>query len=93
VGRKALTQDGLLTTRPYQRVTAKLAYGFAEGWTAFGQATWYPSDRVGEIAINFGDPVGASPFDIVVSAQPRLVVLAGLSYRLPTASLPVATAR
>lgn len=81
VGKKNLTQDGLITTSPYRRVAAKLAYAWPDGWTAFAQTTWYPGDRLSEIAINFGDPVGASSADIFVSAQPKLVVLAGLSYR------------
>ena len=85
VGKKNLTQDGLITTQPYSRVTGKLAYAWPEGWTAFSQATWYPGDRLSEIAINFGDPTGASSSDIFVSAQPTLVVLAGVSYRFPTA--------
>jgi len=85
VGKKNLTQDGLLTTSPYSRVTGKLAYSWPDGWTAFTQATWYPGNRLSEIAINFGDPTGANPADIFVSAQPELVVLAGLSYRFPTA--------
>jgi outer membrane receptor protein involved in Fe transport len=84
VGKKNLTQDGLIATSPYARVTGKLAYSWPEGWTAFTQATWYPGDRLSEIAINFGDPVGARSSDIFVSAQPTLVVLAGLTYRLPT---------
>ncbi|MEY9183479.1 outer membrane receptor protein involved in Fe transport [Bradyrhizobium sp. USDA 326] len=84
VGRKNLTQDGLITTSPYSRVTGKLAYSWPEGWTAFTQATWYPGDRLSEIAINFGDPVGANTSDIFVSAQPTIAVLAGVSYRFPT---------
>ena len=84
VGKKNLTQDGLITTSPYSRVTGKLAYSWPEGWTAFTQATWYPGDRLSEIAINFGDPTGASSADIFVSAQPKLAVLAGLTYRFPT---------
>lgn len=85
VGRKNLTQDGLITTSPYSRVTGKLAYSWPEGWTAFTQATWYPGDRLSEIAINFGDPVNARSSDIFVSAQPTLAVLAGVTYRFPTA--------
>ncbi|MBH5388587.1 TonB-dependent receptor [Bradyrhizobium diversitatis] len=84
VGKKNLTQDGLITTSPYSRVTGKLAYTWPEGWTAFTQATWYPGDRLSEIAINFGNPVNASSADIFVSAQPTLAVLAGLTYRFPT---------
>jgi outer membrane receptor protein involved in Fe transport len=85
VGKKFLTQDGQLTTSPYRRVTGKLAYSWPEGWTAFTQATWYPGDRLSEVAFNFGDAVTATAADIFVSAQPRLVVLLGLTYRLPTA--------
>jgi len=84
VGKKNLTQDGLITTSPYSRVTGKLAYSWPEGWTAFTQATWYPGDRLSEIAINFGDPVDARTSDIFVSAQPTIAVLAGVSYRFPT---------
>lgn len=85
VGKKFLTQDGQITTSPYQRVTGKLAYSWPEGWTAFTQATWYPGDRLSEVAFNFGDPVTATPGDIFVSAMPRLTVLGGLTYRFPTA--------
>jgi outer membrane receptor protein involved in Fe transport len=85
VGKKNLTQDGLITTSPYSRVTGKLAYSWPEGWTAFTQATWYPGDRLSEIAINFGNPTGANSSDIFVSAQPRLAVMGGLTYRFPTA--------
>lgn len=88
VGKKNLTQDGLLTTQPFSRVAAKLAYAWPEGWTAFTQATWYPGDRLSEIAINFGDPVDAKASDIFVSAQPALVVLTGVSYRFATAGAP-----
>jgi outer membrane receptor protein involved in Fe transport len=84
VGKKNLTQDGLITTSPYSRVTGKLAYSWPEGWSAFTQATWYPGNRLSEIAINFGDPTNAKSSDIFVSAQPTVAVLAGLSYRFPT---------
>ena len=90
VGRKFLSQDGASTTTPYQRATAKLAYAWPEGWTAFTQAIWYPGDRFSEIAINFGDTVSATPADIFVSAQPRLVVQGGLTYRFPATPTPAA---
>jgi outer membrane receptor protein involved in Fe transport len=90
VGRKNLTQDGLLTTNPFSRITGKLAYAWPEGWTAFAQGTWYPGDRMSEIAINFGDPTGAASADIFTSAQPKLVALAGLSYRFPTGATQTA---
>jgi hypothetical protein len=87
IGKKNLTQDGLLTTSPYSRVTGRLAYSWPDGWTAFGQATWYPGDHLSEFAINFGDVTNASSADIRTSPQPALTVLAGLSYRLPTVAL------
>ena len=65
-------------------MTGKLAYSWPEGWTAFTQATWYPGDRLSEVAFNFGDAVTATSADIFVSAMPRLVVLGGLTYRFPT---------
>ncbi len=92
VGKKFLAQDGQITTSPYQRVTGKLAYSWPEGWTAFTQATWYPGDRLSEVAFNFGDPVTATPADIFVSAVPRLAVLGGLTYRFPTAVASAAPA-
>jgi outer membrane receptor protein involved in Fe transport len=92
VGKKNLTQDGLITTSPYSRVTGKVAYSWPEGWTAFTQATWYPGDRLSEIAINFGNPTGANSSDIFVSAQARLAVMGGLTYRFPTAMASAAPA-
>lgn len=93
VGKKNLTQDGQVTTSPYRRATAKVAYSWPEGWTAFTQATWYPGDRLSEIAINFGDTVSGTPADIFVSAQPALVVLSGLIYRFPTTTASAAPSR
>lgn len=87
IGKKRLTEDGALGTSPFSRVTGKLAYSWPEGWTAFTQATWYPGNRLSEIAINFGDPVTATPADIFVSAQPTLVAMAGLTYRFQTAAI------
>jgi hypothetical protein len=88
----ACSEDGAITTSPFSRVTGKLAYSWPEGWTAFTQATWYPGDRYSEIAVNFGDPVTATPADIFVSAQPTLVVMAGLTYRFQTAAISPAPA-
>jgi len=92
VGKKFLTTDGQITTSPYQRVTGKLAYSWPEGWTAFTQATWYPGDRLSEVAFNFGDTVTATPADIFVGAVPRFSVLGGLTYRFPTAVASAAPA-
>lgn len=83
VGKKNLTQDGLIATSPYTRVTGKLAYTWSDGWSAFTQATWYPGNHLSEIAINFGNPTGATSADIFVSAQPVLTVLGGVTYRFP----------
>jgi outer membrane receptor protein involved in Fe transport len=86
VGKKYLTQDGLLTTSPFSRVTGRLAYGWPDGWTVFGQATWYPGDRLSEFATNFGNVTSASSADIFTSPAPGLTILAGLTYRVPTPS-------
>ena len=87
IGKKRLTEDGLITTSPYERVSAKLAYAWPTGWSAFTQATWYPGDRYSEAAFNFGDPVTASATDIYVGPVPEFTVLAGFSYRIPTSNL------
>lgn len=87
IGRKNLTQDGLITTSPYSRVTGRLAYSLPDGWSMFGQATWYPGDRLSELAINFGDVVNASSSDIRTSPQAELTLLAGLTWRTPTFAL------
>jgi outer membrane receptor protein involved in Fe transport len=84
IGKKYLTQDGALTTSPFERITARLAYAWPDGWTAFGQATWYPGDRLSEFAINFGDVITASSSDIRTAPQAALTVMAGLTYRIPT---------
>ena len=58
IGKKYLTDDAAqLTTSPFQRLSAKVAYAWPSGWSAFTQATWYPGDRYSEFAINFADPV------------------------------------
>ncbi|HEY7052651.1 MAG TPA: TonB-dependent receptor, partial [Mycobacterium sp.] len=84
VGKKYLSQDGLLTTRPFKRVAGRVAYSWPDGWTVFGQAMWYPGDRLSEFATNFGNVVGASSADIFTSPAPGLTVMAGLTYRMPT---------
>jgi outer membrane receptor protein involved in Fe transport len=84
VGKKYVTQDGLLTTSPFARVAGRLAYAWPEGWAVFGQAMWYPGDRLSEFATNFGSVTGASSADIFTSPAPGLTVMAGLSYRIPT---------
>ena len=93
VGKKNISEDGVFTTTPFARITGKLAYSWPEGWTAFTQATWYPGDRLSEIAFNFNDNVtGIKSADIFVSAQPTLVVLGGLSYRFSTSAASATSA-
>ncbi len=61
-------------------MSGRIAYVHPSGWTTFGQATWYPGDRLSEIALNFGNVVSASSADIYTSPVPRLTLLAGLTY-------------
>ena len=86
-GKKYLTEDGQLTTSPYQRVSAKVAYAWPSGWSAFTQATWYPGNRYSEFAINFADAVHATSADIYTAPVPEFTMLAGVSYRIPTSKL------
>jgi outer membrane receptor protein involved in Fe transport len=84
IGAKPLSEDGLQRTSPFPRVSGRVAYVHPSGWTAFGQATWYPGSRVSEIALNFGDVVSATSSDIYTSPVPRLTLLAGVSYGFAT---------
>lgn len=84
-GAKPLSEDGRQRTSPFPRVSGRIAYLHPSGWTAFGQATWYPGSRVSEIALNFGDVVSAASSDIFTSPVPRLTLLAGVSYGFATA--------
>ncbi len=87
VGKKYLTQDGALTTKPYTKVAAKAAYKWKNGWEAFGLAAWYPGDRYSEAAFNFGNPIGATPASIFVRPVPRLTLMAGATCRFSTGGL------
>lgn len=84
IGAKPLSGDGLQRTSAFPRVSGRVAYVHPSGWTAFGQATWYPGSRVSEIALNFGDVVSAASSDIYTSPVPRLTLLAGLSLGFAT---------
>ncbi len=84
VGRKHLTEDGAITTNPYERLAARLAYRYRNEWEFFVDAIWYPTDRLSETAFNLGPPVGASLSDIVVNPQAPVTMLVGLSYRFKT---------
>ena len=87
IGKKFLTEDGGLTTSPYQRVAAKIAYAWPSGWSAFSQATWYPGNLYSESAFNFGDPVHTTSDQIYVGPVPEFTFLAGFSYRTPSVKL------
>jgi len=84
IGRKNLSEDGLVKSSPYERVSGRVTYTHETGWLGFLQATWYPGDRTSETAFNFGPTVGATFSDIVTSPQPELTVLAGISCRFST---------
>ena len=84
IGAKPLTEDGLIRSTPYPRVSGRLAYVHTSGWTTYGQATWYPGDRTSESIFNFGSSVSATAADIFTSPQPRLTLLAGITYGFAT---------
>lgn len=84
VGKKNITEDGVFTTKPYQRIAGRLFYAHASGWTGFIDMIWYPTDRLSETAINFGNPTGASSSDIFVSPQAPFQFMVGASYRFKT---------
>jgi outer membrane receptor protein involved in Fe transport len=84
IGKKNLTEDGIVTTKPYQRIAGRIFYAHQRGWTGFMDFIWYPSDRLSETAINFGNPTGASSSDIFVNPQAPFTIQVGLSYRFKT---------
>jgi hypothetical protein len=84
IGAKPLTEDGVLRSSPYPRVSGRIAYIHESGWTTYGQATWYPCDGTSESIFNFGSSVSASAAEIVTSPQPRVTLLAGLTYGFAT---------
>ena len=84
IGGKFLAEDASIKTSPFTRLTARLAYRWTDGWSAFGQAVLYPGSRLSEAAFNFGPNVGATSADVFVSPMPRLTLLAGLSYGFST---------
>lgn len=84
IGKKSLTEDGIFTSKPYQRIASRFFYAHQSGWTGFADMIWYPSDRLSETAINFGNPTGATAADIFVSPQAPFTIQVGLSYRFKT---------
>ena len=85
IGKKNLTEDGMITTNPYQRISSRLFDGHQSGWTGFVDMTWYPTDRLSETAINFGNPITATPADIFANPQAPVTLMVGEA----TASRPV----
>ncbi len=91
VGQQNLTQDGGQTASPYQRVTGRLNYAWPNGWTVFTEAIWYPGSILSEFAFNLTGPVvGASSSDIYTAPVPRLTLLGGFTYRIPTVGTALA---
>ena len=43
IGKKYMTQDGLLTTSPYKRVAGRLAYAWPDGWANSGRRPGIPA--------------------------------------------------
>lgn len=84
IGRKHLSEDASVSSNAYARLAGRIAYSFAEGWAAFGQANWYPGDRTSEVALSFGNATGGSSADFFTSPQPRVAVLVGVSRRFNT---------
>lgn len=84
----ATDPGGQLTSSAFQRLSAKVAYAWPSGWSAFTQATWYPGNRDSEFEINFSDP-GSAP-NIRTAPVPEFTMLAGFSYRVPTSGAPIA---
>jgi outer membrane receptor protein involved in Fe transport len=84
IGKKNLTEDGVFTTKPYQRIAARLFYAHSSGWMGFADMVWYPTDRLSETAINFGPPTGATSADIFVSPQAPFQFMVGAAYRFKT---------
>ena len=84
IGKKSLTEDGIFTTKPYQRIASRFFYAHQSGWTGFADVIWYPSDRLSETAINFRNPTGASASDMFVGPQAPLTLQVGVSYRFKT---------
>jgi len=84
IGKKNLTEDGIITTSPYQRISGRVFYGHQSGWTGFVDLIWYPSDRLSETAVNFGNPTGATSADIFVNPQAPFALMVGASYRFKT---------
>jgi outer membrane receptor protein involved in Fe transport len=86
-GKKHLTEDGVLTTNPYPRISGRLGYAHQRsGWSAYTDVIWYPGDRLSETAVNLGPVVGATPSQIGVNPMAPLMVMLGVTYRFRTKS-------
>jgi outer membrane receptor protein involved in Fe transport len=84
-GKKRLTEDGVITSSPYPRISGRVGYAHQKsGWLVYADVLWYPGDRLSETAINLGPGVGASPSNIVVNPQAPFQLMVGLTYRFRT---------
>ncbi|MDR3434985.1 TonB-dependent receptor domain-containing protein [Telmatospirillum sp.] len=73
VGPKYLTEDGALKSKVYQVVNGKVTYTLDNGLSLFGQGSWYPGDRLSEIAFASGGQIYTDP-------QPTLTTTVGVNY-------------
>lgn len=84
-GKKHLTEDGVITSSPFPRVSGRLGYAHQRsGWSAYVDMVWYPGDRLSETAVNLGPSVGATVSQIGVNPMAPLQVFLGATYRFKT---------
>lgn len=80
-GKKPLTEDGVLTTRPFPRISSRLGYTHERsGWGGHIDVIWYPGDRLSETAVNLGGALATDPSQIGVNPMAPLMVMVGASY-------------
>lgn len=80
-GKKPLAEDGVLTTRPFPRISGRLGYTHERsGWGGHIDVIWYPGDRLSETAVNLGGALATDPSQIGVNPVAPLMVMVGASY-------------
>lgn len=86
-GKKHLTEDGIITSSPYPRISGRLGYGHQRsGWSAYADVVWYPADRLSETAVNLGPSIGSTASQIGVNPMAPFQIMVGLTYRFQTRS-------
>ena len=84
-GKKHLTEDGVITSSPYPRVSGRLGYAHQRsGWSGYVDMVWYPGDRLSETAVNLGPSVGATASQIGVNPMAPFQLFLGVTYRFTT---------